>query len=179
MSRIGKLPVELPQGVEFSVSKDSFSVKGPRGSLSQSYLPLVKFTKEDSTVRIFREDETKHARSLHGLYRSLLQNMVTGVTLGFEKILLINGVGYRAEVQGTSLLLNLGYSNQITYMIPDGVEISVEGQNKVSVKGVDKVIVGQVASEIRSIRPPEPYKGKGVRYENEQVRRKEGKTGIK
>jgi large subunit ribosomal protein L6 len=179
MSRVGKLPVEIPQGVELNVSDDTFTVKGPKGTLSQSYLPFVNFKKEDSFVEVTRINDTKQAKSLHGLYRNLLNNMVIGVSKGYEKVLLINGVGYRAEVQGKSLLLNLGFSNQVTYMIPEGVEVSVEGQNKVSIKGIDKVLVGQVAAEIRSIRPPEPYKGKGVRYENEHIRRKEGKTGIK
>ncbi len=179
MSRVGKLPVELPQGVTVNVKDDAFSVKGPKGELVQSYLPFVKFSIGDSSVEVTRIDESKKAKSLHGLYRNLLNNMVTGVSKGFEKVLVINGVGYRAELKGNSLLLNLGFSNQVEYVLPDGIEVAVEGQNKVSIKGIDKVLVGQVAAEIRSIRPPEPYKGKGVRYENEYIRRKEGKTGIK
>jgi large subunit ribosomal protein L6 len=179
MSRVGKLPVELPQGVTVNVQEDVFSVKGPKGELNQSYLPFVKFNVGDSAVEVSRIDDTKKAKSLHGLYRNLLNNMVIGVSQGFEKILVINGVGYRAELKGNSLLLNLGYSNQVEYVLPEGIEVNVEGQNKVSIKGIDKVLVGQVAAEIRSIRPPEPYKGKGVRYENEHIRRKEGKTGIK
>lgn len=179
MSRVGKMPVEIPQGVSVTVGKDLFSVKGPKGELSQTYLPFVNFNVGDSSVEVTRIDETKKAKSLHGLYRNLLNNMVQGVSKGFEKALIINGVGYRAELKGSSLLLNLGYSNQFEYVLPEGIEAQVEGQNKVIIKGIDKVMVGQVAAEIRSIRPPEPYKGKGVRYENEHIRRKEGKTGIK
>jgi large subunit ribosomal protein L6 len=179
MSRVGKLPVELPQGVTVQVSDDTFSVKGPKGELSQDYLPNVKFNVGEKAVEVTRIDDSKKSKSLHGLYRNLLNNMVTGVSKGFEKVLLINGVGYRAELKGKILQLNLGFSNQVEYVLPEGIEVAVEGQNKVSIKGIDKVLVGQVAAEIRSIRPPEPYKGKGVRYENEYVRRKEGKTGIK
>ncbi|AHC14311.1 50S ribosomal protein L6 [Salinispira pacifica] len=179
MSRIGKLPVAIPQGVEVNVTDDTFTVKGPNGSLSQTYKPLVSFKSEDNQIVVTRKNESKEAKSLHGLYRNLLNNMVIGVTKGFERALIINGVGYRAEVKGQSILMNLGFSNQIEYVIPEGVEVQVEGQNKVIIKGNDKVLVGRVASEIRSLRPPEPYKGKGVRYEDERIRRKEGKTGIK
>jgi large subunit ribosomal protein L6 len=179
MSRVGKLPVELPAGVSVNVSDDVFSVKGPMGELTQSYLPYVNFAQEGSEVSVSRVDDSKKAKSLHGLYRNLLNNMVIGVSKGYEKVLIINGVGYRAELKGKSLMLNLGFSNQVEYVLPEGIEVAIEGQNKVSIKGIDKVLVGQVASEIRSIRPPEPYKGKGVRYENEHIRRKEGKTGIK
>jgi len=179
MSRIGKLPVEIPQGVKVNVTEDTFTVEGPKGKLSQSYLPFVNFKTEGNNVEVTRINETKQAKSLHGLYRNLLNNMVIGVSAGYEKVLLINGVGYRAELKEKSLLLNLGFSNQVEYVLPEGIEVNVEGQNRVSIKGIDKVLVGQVAAEIRSIRPPEPYKGKGVRYENEYIRRKEGKTGIK
>ena len=179
MSRIGKQPVEIPQGVKIKISRERLTVEGPKGKLSQDYLPMVSFKAKESVVEVLRNNETKQARALHGLYRQILNNMVIGVSKGFEKVLQINGVGYRAELQGKELLLNLGFSNQIIYMIPQGVEIQVENQNRIIIKSIDKVLLGQTAADIRSIRPPEPYKGKGIRYENEYVRRKEGKAGIK
>lgn len=154
-------------------------VEGPKGKLTQDYQPYVNFAIEGSTAVVTRKDDSKPAKSFHGLYRNLLNNMVVGVSQGFTKALIINGVGYRAELKGKVLALNLGYSTQIEYAVPEGVTIEVEGQNKVIVKGIDKARVGVVASEIRSIRPPEPYKGKGVKYENEHIRRKVGKSGIK
>jgi large subunit ribosomal protein L6 len=154
-------------------------VKGTKGELVQSFEPLVSFTVNETEVQVNRKNDSKQARSMHGLYRSLLSNMVSGVSQGFTKTLVINGVGYRAEVNGKVLLLNLGYSNQVEYVTPEGVEISVDGTNKVKVSGIDKALVGQVAAEIRKLRPPEPYKGKGIRYDNENVRRKVGKSGVK
>jgi large subunit ribosomal protein L6 len=179
MSRVGKLPVNVPAGVKIETAGNVLTVQGPKGILKQPYSPLVTIHIEGQVASVTRNDESKQAKSFHGLYRNLLNNMVIGVTNGFAKTLVINGVGYRAELRGKTLALNLGYSNSVEYVIPDSVSIEVEGQNKVTVKGIDKVAVGQVASEIRSIRPPEPYKGKGVRYENEFVRRKVGKSGIK
>ena len=179
MSRIGKLPVNIPQGVKVQVAKDSFTVEGPRGRLEQNYLPFVSFRTEGSVVEVARSSDSKQARSLHGLYRNLLNNMVIGVSQGFEKVLTIHGVGYRAEMKGKELLLNLGFSNQITYVIPQGVEMQVDNQTRLVIKSIDKILLGQVAADIRSMRPPEPYKGKGIRYENEYIRRKEGKAGIK
>jgi large subunit ribosomal protein L6 len=179
MSRVGKMPVVIPQGVKVTVADNLITVEGPKGKLVQDYNPLVTITVDGQAATVVRNDDSKPARSFHGLYRNLLNNMVTGVTTGFAKSLLINGVGYRAELKGEILGLNLGYSNPVDYVIPKGVTVEVEGQNKVTVKGIDKVLVGRVASEIRSIRPPEPYKGKGVKYENEYVRRKVGKSGIK
>ncbi|NCN04687.1 MAG: 50S ribosomal protein L6 [Spirochaetales bacterium] len=179
MSRVGRLPVTIPAGVKVAVADTLLTVEGPKGRLTQDFSPLIIILIEGSLATVSRKDETKAAKSFHGLYRNLLNNMVVGVSQGFTKTLMINGVGYRAELKGKILSLNLGYSNQIEYHIPDGVVIEVEGQNKVLVKGIDKVVVGRIASEIRSIRPPEPYKGKGVRYENEHVRRKVGKSGIK
>lgn len=178
MSRIGKQPIELPKGVEVTVKDALVSVKGAKGELTQDYRPEVKISVNDGVVTVERINETKAAKSYHGLYRNLIANMVIGVTEGFSKTLLINGVGYRAEVQGSSLMLNLGYSNPIEYMIADGITITVEGQNRLKVSGIDKQQVGQVSAEIRSLRPPEPYKGKGIRYENEYVRRKIGKSGV-
>ncbi len=179
MSRVGKLPVKIPQGVTVDVSGSNVTVKGPKGALSQSYQPEVSIAVEESAVLVTRNSDSKRARSMHGLYRNLVNNMVTGVSQGFTKVLLINGVGYRAEVQGSILVLNLGYSNPVEYPIPDDLSISCDGPTKISIDGVDKQRVGQVSAEIRSIRPPEPYKGKGVRYEDEYVRRKVGKAGVK
>lgn len=179
MSRIGKLPVEIPQGVKVNVSADLITVEGPKGKLTQDYNSLVDLKVEDSTVTITRKDDSKKARSYHGLYRQLVQNMVTGVSAGFTRSLIINGVGYRAESKGDILVMNLGYSNQIEYVVPEGLEVKCEGQNKVIVTGIDKQKVGQACAEIRSLRAPEPYKGKGVKYEDEVIRRKIGKSGAK
>jgi large subunit ribosomal protein L6 len=179
MSRIGLQPVVVPKGVTVKVTDNLISVKGTKGELVQSFEPLVSFTVNETEVQVNRKNDSKQARSMHGLYRSLLSNMVSGGSQGFTKTLVINGVGYRAEVNGKVLLLNLGYSNQVEYVTPEGVEISVDGTNKVKVSGIDKALVGQVAAEIRKLRPPEPYKGKGIRYDNENVRRKVGKSGVK
>jgi len=179
MSRIGVLPIEVPSGVTIDVKPDLISVKGPKGELSQPYHGDISVSVNDSVVVVSRSNDTKVSKSLHGLYRNLIRNMVTGVSVGFTKNLLINGVGYRAEVQGNILVLNLGYSNPIEYPIPEELTISCDGPTKIIVTGICKQRVGQAASEIRSIRPPEPYKGKGVRYEDEYVRRKVGKAGVK
>ncbi len=179
MSRIGLQPVTVPKGVTVSVKDNVLHVKGSKGELEQAFDPAVSFTINDGEIVVSRNNESKKARSMHGLYRSLLNNMVTGVNQGFSKTLIINGVGYRAELSGKSLLLNLGYSTQIEYVLPEGVQANVEGNNKVAIVGIDKAIVGQAAAEIRKLRPPEPYKGKGIRYENENVRRKVGKSGVK
>jgi len=177
MSRIGFLPVTVPAGVVVSVEGETLRVKGDRGELIQGFKPLVNFDIEEGEIRIKRTNESKRAKSMHGLYRSLLNNMVKGVSKGFTKSLTISGVGFRAEIRGEILLLNLGFSNQIEYVIPEGITISMEGNNKIIVSGIDKALVGLVASEIRKLRLPEPYKGKGIRYENERIRRKVGKSG--
>ena len=179
MSRIGKLPVPVPSGVTVDIANAVVTVKGPKGTLSQGYTSEVTVSVEDASVVVKRIDDSKRAKSMHGLYRNLVNNMVTGVTQGFTKSLLINGVGYRAEIQDKVLVLNLGYSNPVEYPIPDDLEITCEGPNKIVVTGIDKQRVGQASAEIRSVRPPEPYKGKGVRYEDEYVRRKVGKAGVK
>lgn len=179
MSRIGKLPVTIPQGVTVTVDKDTVSVEGPKGKLTQHYDPLVSISVENGVCVVARKNDSKRARSFHGLYRKLLDNMVVGVSQGFAKTLLINGVGYRAEVQGTSVLLNLGFSMPIEFPIPEGLTITAEGPTKITVSGINREKVGQAAAEIRSLRPPEPYKGKGVKYENEVIARKVGKAGIK
>jgi large subunit ribosomal protein L6 len=179
MSRIGKLPVKIPAGVKVSVKDSLITVEGPKGKLVQDYNSNVVINVGDDQVVVDRTNDSKDARGFHGLYRQLLQNMVTGVSTGFSRSLLINGVGFRAEVKGNILYLNLGFSNQIEYVINDDITIACEGPNKVIVSGIDKQKVGQACAEIRSIRPPEPYKGKGVKYEDENIRRKIGKSGVK
>jgi len=178
MSRIGLKPLTVPKGVTVSVKDNLLTVKGAKGELTQAFEPEVSFDIKDDVATVSRNNESKRAKSMHGLYRKLLENMVTGVSAGFQKSLLINGVGYRAEVKGKSLLLNLGFSTQVEYVLPEGVNVAVEG-NKVTISGISKEKVGLVASEIRGIRPPEPYKGKGIKYETEHVRRKVGKSGVK
>jgi large subunit ribosomal protein L6 len=179
MSRIGKMPVNIPQGVKVQMVSRVLSVEGPKGKLSQAIHPDVEIKIENNLGIVTRKNELKKTRAMHGLYRKLFDNMVVGVTEGFKKTLIINGVGYRAEIQGKSLILSLGFSNVIEYPIPDGLKIECESQSKVIVSGISKERVGQIAAEIRSIRPPEPYKGKGIKYETETVRRKVGKTGVK
>ncbi len=179
MSRIGKLPIEIPQGVTVNVSAGMITVEGPKGKLTQDYRPEVAIKVGEKEVVVERADDSKSARSYHGLYRQLLQNMIIGVSKGFTNSLIVNGVGYRAEVTKNILQLNLGYSTQIEYVISKDVTVVCEGQNKIIVSGIDKQKVGQTCAEIRSLRTPEPYKGKGIRYENETVRRKIGKSGIK
>jgi len=179
MSRIGKLPITIPQGVKINITPDTFTVEGPKGKLSQAYHQDIEIKIEDNKGIVTRKNELKKTKAMHGLYRNLLNNMVIGVTQGFKKALMINGVGFRAEMKGKSLVLSVGYSNPVVYMVPEGLKIECETQNKVVVSGIDKAKVGQVAAEIRSIRPPEPYKGKGIKYETEVIRRKVGKTGVK
>jgi len=179
MSRVGKLPIELPKGVKVSLNGTVVEVEGPKGKLSQEIKGAIKVNIDDALVQLECESAVKQDRAYFGLYRNLIQNMVTGVSAGFSKTLLINGVGYRAELKGPILSLNLGYSTMVEYVINDDVVITVEGNNKVIVSGIDKQKVGQAAAEIRSLRAPEPYKGKGIAYENEQIRRKIGKSGVK
>lgn len=179
MSRIGFLPVTVPAGVMVSVEGQALRVKGSKGELIRNFEPLVNFDIKEGKIQVNRTEESKQAKSMHGLYRSLLHNMINGVSRGFTKSLTISGVGFRGEVRDGILLLNLGFSNQIEYEIPEGITLSMEGNSKIIVSGIDKAFVGLVASEIRRLRPPEPYKGKGVRYENESVRRKVGKSGVK
>jgi len=175
MSKIEKNPVTMPAGVEFKLAGDVVSVKGPKGEISHKLHQLVDIKNEDSTLKFSTKDESTSARALSGTTRAILNNMVTGVTEGFEKKLTIIGVGYRAAVQGKKLNLTLGFSHPVNYTIPDGITIETPSQTEVIVKGIDKQRVGQVASEIRAYRPPEPYKGKGVRYTDEHVVRKEAK----
>ena len=177
MSRIGKMPIAIPAGVTVDVAENNkVTVKGPKGTLERVMAPEMEIKLEDGQITVERPDDMKRNRALHGLSRSLLNNMVVGVTDGFEKKLEVNGVGYRAAKQGNKLTLTLGYSHPVELEDPEGVETSVEG-NIISVKGIDKEKVGQFAAIIREQRPPEPYKGKGIKYADEHIRRKVGKTG--
>lgn len=175
MSRIGKKPIPIPQGVEVKVEGGQVVVKGPKGALSQRVPTEIEVRVLDGEVRVERKAETRRARALHGLMRSLIANMVHGVTQGFEKRLEIVGVGYRAQLEGRTLRLALGYSHPVLYPIPEGINIEVPQPTKIVVKGIDKQKVGQVAAEIRALREPDSYKGKGIRYEGEVVRLKVGK----
>lgn len=177
MSRIGKIPIDLPKGVTVTITEKLITVEGPKGKEVQDYQPQVAIAVEGNSVIVTRKNDSKKARAYHGLYRQLIQNMIIGVTAGFSRTLLINGVGYRAEIKGKILFLNLGFSNQIEFMISDDVQIACEGQSKVIITGINKQRVGQTAAEIRSLRPPEPYKGKGIKYDNETIKRKIGKSG--
>ncbi|MGA1861797.1 50S ribosomal protein L6 [Deferribacter thermophilus] len=176
MSRIGKKPINIPSGVKINLDKDKIVVEGPKGKLEQKLHPNIKIEISDNEILVKRVDDTKLSRSLHGLYRSLINNMVEGVTKGFEKRLEIVGVGYRAALKGKALDLSLGFSHPVVIEPPEGIEFVVENPQKIVVKGIDKQLVGQVAANIRSIRKPEPYKGKGIRYEGEYILRKAGKS---
>jgi len=179
MSRIGKIPVKLPKGVKVSFANDTMTVEGPKGKLTQKYHPVITFEPKGDEIIVSRANEEKQVKAYHGLYRNLLNNMVKGVSEGFSKTLVITGVGYRAEVQGKMLVMNLGFSTDIYVGIPNGLNIAAEGGTKVIVSGIDKQRVGELAAQIRKLRPPEPYKGKGIRYEDEHIRRKVGKSGVK
>jgi large subunit ribosomal protein L6 len=177
MSRIGKLPVTVPSGVDVKLDDHTVTVKGPKGQLSQHFLPVVSVTIEDGVIVVARKSDDKPGRSAHGLTRTLVANMIDGVTKGFRKSLTLQGVGYRVNKAGEVLNFSLGYSHPVTFAPPDGIAFTVEGTNTVHVDGIDKQRVGQVAAEIRALRPPEPYKGKGIRYKDEVVRKKLGKAG--
>lgn len=177
MSRIGKLPIAIPQGVEVEVNGNVVDVKGPKGELHKELHPEMKIELTDGKIVVTRPSDGKIHRSLHGLTRSLIANMVEGVTKGFERNLEISGVGYRASKQGEKLVLAVGYSHPIEVVPEAGIEIEVTTPTKISVKGIDKQLVGQTAANIRDFRPPEPYLGKGIRYADERVRRKAGKAG--
>lgn len=180
MSRIGRMPIELPSGVEVKVEKDNVvTVKGPKGTLTNKLHQDMVIQQEGNVVTVNRPSEGKMHKALHGLTRTLLNNMVEGVSKGFSKELEINGVGYRAQKQGKKLVMNLGYSHPVEMEEPAGITIEVPAPNKIVVNGIDKQAVGQLAAVIREKRPPEPYKGKGIKYADEHIRRKEGKTGGK
>ena len=180
MSRIGRLPVAIPDGVTVTVAEgNKVTVKGPKGTLERVLPAEMTIKVEDGHVVVTRPNDLKKMKSLHGLTRTLISNMVTGVHTGYEKVLEVNGVGYRAQKQGKKLVLSLGYSHPVEMEDPEGIETVLEGQNKITVKGISKEKVGQYAAEIRDKRRPEPYKGKGIKYADEVIRRKVGKTGKK
>jgi large subunit ribosomal protein L6 len=175
MSRIGNKPITVPDGVSVDVGASAVTVKGPKGELRQAVSPAMTIEQEDGTLTVARPTDRGEHRALHGLTRSLIANMVEGVTNGFEKRLEIQGVGYRARLQGKTLDLSVGYSHTVTITAPDGIEFEVPQPTQVIVRGIDKQLVGEIAARIRRMRPPEPYKGKGIRYQGEHVRRKVGK----
>ena len=177
MSRIGKLPIPIPAKVDVSISGQTVAVKGPKGELSRSLPAEVSVAIDNSVVKVTPVDASRRARQMHGLCRTLVANMVEGVSSGFQKRLEIQGVGYRAATQGTKLVLNVGYSKPVEIEPPTGVQVAVEANTNLIVSGIDKELVGNMAAKIRAVRPPEPYKGKGIRYVGEYVRRKAGKSG--
>ena len=179
MSRIGRKPISLPKGVDVNIKGSDVTVKGTKGTMSFSIMPNIAVEMEDGTLVVKRESEEKSVRAAHGMTRAILSNMVTGVNQGFERVLEIIGVGYRAQMQGKNLVLALGFSHPVEVVPPEGIELAIDGPTKVIVRGIDKQLVGQVAANIRGYRPPEPYKGKGIRYVGEYVIRKAGKTGGK
>lgn len=179
MSRIGKRPIQIPNQVTIDIKGQHVAVKGPKGELDRVLPAQVKVEQDGDTLQVLRRDESRVARQRHGLSRTLVANMVEGVSQGFQKRLQIEGVGYRAQVQGRNLILNVGYSKPVEIVPPEGIQLAVEGNNQVIVSGINKEVVGNVAAKIRDVRPPEPYKGKGIRYAGEMIRRKAGKAGKK
>ena len=180
MSRIGREAITVPAGVEVEIAENNVvTVKNSKASMTQKFDPRFTIEKNEGHIQISRHDDSSESRSRHGLTRALLNNMVVGLSKGFTKELEVNGVGYRAQMDGKKLVMNLGYSHPVTMEAPEGVEIEVPAPNKILIKGYDKQAVGQFAAEVRGKRPPEPYKGKGIKYASEVVRRKEGKTGAK
>ncbi len=177
MSRIGKMPVAVPAGVDVKIDGSVVTVKGPKGTLTKEFNHLMKISQEGAEIIVTRPDDENLSKSLHGLTRTLIHNMVVGVTEGFKKELEINGVGFRCEKQGKKVVMNLGFSHKVEVEDTDDIKLEVPAPNKIVVVGIDKQKVGQVASEIRGKRPPEPYKGKGIKYADEVIRRKEGKAG--
>jgi large subunit ribosomal protein L6 len=177
MSRVGKKPIEIPAGVTVTVNGSEVTVKGPKGELSRSFNADLTITQEENVVTVTRPSDSKEHRTIHGTTRAVLANMVEGVSKGFEKTLELIGVGYRAQKQGSKLILSVGYSHPVEFEPEQGLEVEVPSNTKIIVKGINKERVGALAADIRDVRPPEPYKGKGIRYEGEYVRRKEGKTG--
>ena len=179
MSRIGKIPVKVPNGVKVTFQNEEITVEGPKGKLKQKYHNVISFEDKGGEIVVARQNEEKQTKAFHGLYRNLLNNMVTGVSAGFNRSLIITGVGYRAEVQGKLLSMSLGYSNDVYVAIPDDLSVTVDPGGKLTINGIDKQRVGEFAAQVRKLRGPEPYKGKGIRYENEIIRRKVGKSGVK
>jgi large subunit ribosomal protein L6 len=178
MSRVGSTPITVPSGVEVTVTDGVVEVNGPKGDLSQTIDPRITVSVDDGVVTLTRSDEERQSRALHGLSRALINNMVIGVTEGYAKELQAVGVGYRAVLRGSTLELQVGFSHPVTIEAPDGIEFEVPEPTRIFVRGIDKQLVGQVAADIRAVRPPEPYKGKGIRYVDEYVRRKAGKAGV-
>ena len=179
MSRIGKLPIKVPDKVNVLIDQNIIVVKGPKGELSKALPDSIKIIQNDKTIKVSPNEDSNHSQQLYGTYRSLIDNMIKGVTSGFQKKLELQGVGYRSQVDGKNLILNVGYSHQVKILSPEGIKLSVEGNTNITVSGLDKELVGQVAADIRLVRPPEPYKGKGIRYQGEYVRKKVGKAGKK
>ena len=179
MSRIGKKPVQLPDKVQFALNGNVISIKGPKGNLERQVHPAIEIEINDNVISVKTDMSNKKKVALQGLFRSLISNMVTGVSTGYEKKLLLSGIGYRAEVKGKILILNVGYSNPVEFTLPEGILASVEKNTQISLSGIDKEILGQTAANIRKIRPPEPYKGKGIMYADERIMRKAGKTAGK
>jgi large subunit ribosomal protein L6 len=179
MSRIGRIPVKVPKGVKVTFASEVMTVEGPKGKLTQKYHPIIHFEDKGDEIVVSRPNEEKQTKSFHGLYRNLLNNMVTGVSAGFTKVLIITGVGYRAEVQGKLLVMSLGYSSDIFVGIPEDLKVTADANGRVTITGIDKQRVGEFASQIRKLRLPEPYKGKGIRYDDEKIIRKVGKSGVK
>ena len=180
MSRIGRAPIAVPAGVEIKIEDNNVvTVKGPKGTLTQQFHPNMTIKQEGAEVHVTRPNDLKENRSLHGLTRTLLHNMVVGVTDGFKKTLDVNGVGYRVAMEGKKLVMNLGYSHQVIMEAPEGITVETPSANQIVISGFDKQLVGQFAAEVREKRPPEPYKGKGIKYSDEVIRRKVGKTGVK
>lgn len=179
MSRIGKKPINIPKGVTVTLNGQNIKVKGPKGELETQFHPNMSIEVKDDVLTVTRPNDQKENKALHGLTRALIQNMIVGVTDTYQKTLDIVGVGYRAELKGSNLLLNIGFSHPIYFMPPDGVTLQAPTQTQVVISGIDKQLVGMVAAKIRSIRKPEPYKGKGIKYSDEQIQRKAGKTAGK
>ena len=179
MSRIGKIPVKVPGGVKVTFQNEEMFVEGPKGKLKQKYNPVITFEDNGKEIVVGRKDEQKQTKAFHGLYRNLLNNMVIGVSTGFNKSLVVTGVGYKVEVQGKLLAMSLGYSNDIYVAVPDGLSVATDASGKITITGIDKQRVGEFAAQIRKLRGPEPYKGKGIRYDNEIIKRKVGKSGVK
>lgn len=179
MSRIGKKPVQLPEKVQVSIKGDMIEVKGPKGSLEKSLHPDVDVQINDGIIQVKTDDSNKKKVALQGLFRSLISNMVVGVSTGYEKVLLLSGIGYRSEVRGSTLVLNVGYSNPVEFALPEGISATVENNTRITLSGINKEVLGQAAADIRKVRPPEPYKGKGIMYAEERIIRKAGKTAGK
>lgn len=176
MSRIGKLPISVPSGVEVTIEGQKVKVKGPKGELSLEVKPVIKVTLKDATIEVTRKNDAGQTRAYHGLFRSLIANMVEGVSKGFTKELEMSGVGYKAKGQGKKLLLSVGYSHQVEFDIPESIDCQVPDERKIIISGIDKELVGEISAKIRAIKPCEPYKGKGIKYVGEVIRRKAGKA---